>query len=261
MRAQHGYSLHKACKLINLPRSLYYYKPTKDDSVVIDKLTELAQKKPNEGQDKIYQRIRNQGIKWNYKRVRRVYKMLGLNKKRRIKKRLPTRMKEPLTIPIRANHTWSMDFMSDSLMHGRKFRTLNIIDDFNRQALAVEANYSMPGKFVVNILERMIAENGKPKLIRVDNGPEFISLILSEWCEKNGITLLFIQPGKPTQNGFIERFNRTFRQDILDAYIFENLQQVKILSEEWMEDYNNHRPHESLQNLSPINYKLKYNVA
>jgi len=242
---------------MNLSRSLYYYQPTKDDTAVIEKLNEFAEKKPNEGQDKMYSRIRNEGIKWNHKRVIRVYILMGLNKKKRTRKRIPKRMKESLQIPAHANHTWSMDFMSDSLMSGRKFRVFNIIDDFNREALCVEANYSMGGNFVVNILERIIREKGKPKFIRMDNGPEFISLVLSQWSIENEVILQFIQPGKPTQNGYIERFNRTFRQDILDNYLFEDLMQVKILSEEWMDDYNNIRPHEIITKYESNELQIK----
>ncbi len=231
--------------------------PLKDDTVVIEKLQQLAEKKPNEGQDKFYSRIRNEGIIWNYKRIRRVYKMLGMNKRRRIKKRIVGRIKMPLVIPLSINDTWSMDFMHDVLMNGRKFRTLNIIDDFNREALTVEAYFSIGANRVVTILDRIIREKGKPKIIRVDNGPEFISSVLADWCHDKGIVLRFIQPGKPNQNSYIERFNRSYRQDVLDIHLFENLDQVRYYTDEFIEDYNLHRPHESLNSLSPINYKLQ----
>ena len=231
--------------------------PLKDDTVVIEKLQQLAEKKPNEGQDKFYSRIRNEGIIWNYKRIRRVYKMLGMNKRRRIKKRIVGRIKMPLVIPLSINDTWSMDFMHDVLMNGRKFRTLNIIDDFNREALTVEAYFSIGSNRVVTILDRIIREKGIPKIIRVDNGPEFISSVLADWCHDKGIVLRFIQPGKPNQNSYIERFNRSYRQDVLDIHLFENLDQVRYYTDEFIEDYNLHRPHESLNSLSPINYKLQ----
>ena len=234
---------------------MFYYKSLKDDSIVIDKLRELVEKKPREGQDKYYLRIREEGLKWNYKRVRRVYLMLGLNHRRRMKKRIPTRIKEPLNQPINANHVWSMDFMSDALQNGRKFRVLNIIDDYNRKALWIEAAFSMPSAFVINSLEKTIEENGVPLKIRVDNGPEFCSKEFTEWCASNEIIIQYIQPGKPMQNGYVERFNRTYRQDILDAYLFENINQVTEISEEWMDDYNNYRPHESLGGVPPKKYK------
>ena len=251
----HHLSITRACKVVQLPKSMFYYTSLKDDSVVIDKLKELAENKPREGQDKYYLRIREAGIIWNHKRVRRVYLMLGLNHKRKMKKRIPARIKEPLTQPMNKNQIWSMDFMSDVLQNQRKFRVLNIIDDFNRKALWIEANYSMPSAFVINALEKVIQENGKPVKIRVDNGPEFCSKEFGEWCDSNNIVIQFIQPGKPMQNGFIERFNRSYRQDILDACLFENIIQVNELSEEWLDDYNNHRPHESLGGIPPAKYK------
>ena len=257
VRSSFGYSLQRACKLLCLARSLYYYQPVKDDEEVKEKLLILAERKPMEGQDKFYQRIRNEGLRWNYKRVRRVYKLLGLNKRKRTRKRIPKRIKEPLVQPMMMNQTWSMDFMHDALESGRKFRTLNIIDDHNRECLAIEAQLSISSHLVIRVLDRLVAERGKPQWIRVDNGPEFISSMLGDWCHSKGIKLQFIQPGKPSQNGYIERFNRTFRQDVLDAYLFEGLNQVRILSEEWMDDYNCSRPHEALGGLSPIQFKLK----
>lgn len=252
-------SITRACKVIQLPKSMYYYRSCKDDSEVITKLAELADKKPLEGQDKFYARIRLQGLPWNYKRVCRVYRMMGLNKRKRAKKRLPARVKEPLTKVETSNHTWSMDFMHDSLMNNRKFRTLNIIDDFNRKALAVEAGFSFPAESVITTLQKVIHEYGKPQRIRVDNGPEFISTVFTDWCAQNNIHVHHIQPGKPVQNGYIERFNRTFRQDVLDAYLFEDLMQVRRITEDWLDDYNNKRPHEALNNLTPEKYAESFN--
>ncbi|MGQ3012379.1 MAG: hypothetical protein ACT6QS_01610 [Flavobacteriales bacterium] len=146
-------SVTRACKTIAFSRSLYYYRPGKDDSLVIAKLQELSEKNPREGQDKYYSRIRLQGLTWNYKRVRRVYKLMGLNHRRRVKKRLPVPVKEPLVTPNALNQTWSMDFMHDILTNKRKFRTLNIIDDFNRKALVVEADFSFSSDLVTRILQ------------------------------------------------------------------------------------------------------------
>jgi putative transposase len=237
---------------------LYYYVSIKDDIEVIEKLSALAEKKPMEGQDKFYNRIRNEGILWNHKRVERVYRLMGLNKRRRTKKRVPARIKEPLVVPLAPNQTWSMDFMHDTLMNGRKFRVLNIIDDYNRESLKIEPYFSISAERVVSIVERVILERGQPKSIRVDNGPEFISKVMQEWCIAQSIKLQFIQPGKPMQNGYIEQFNRSFRQDVLDANLFANLMEVKQASDEFEEDYNHHRPHESLGNLSPVHYRMKH---
>src|SRR5438477_5283577 len=143
-----------------------------------------------------------------------------MNKKKRTRKRLPSRVKRPLVLPQKPNDTWSMDFMHDSLMNGRKFRVLNIIDDFNREALRIEPFYSIGSNLVIRILDRLVFERGAPRAIRVDNGPEFISTALTEWSMVKGIRMLYIQPGKPMQNGFIERFNRSFRGDVLDTNLF-----------------------------------------
>ena len=146
--------------------------------------------------------------------------------------------------------------MSDSLTCGRKFRTLNIIDDHNREALNIEIDTSLPTRRVIRSLRQVIEERGKPDRIRVDNGPEYTSKELVEWCSKMGIELLFIQPGRPMQNGYIERFNGTYRRDILDAYMFNDLDEVRELTWKWMEEYNNYRPHDSLKGLSPREYVI-----
>lgn len=145
--------------------------------------------------------------------------------------------------------------MSDALTDGRKFRTFNLIDDFNREVLAIEADTSLPARRVVRVLERVIWEKGTPESIRVDNGPEFISSTLEGFCKEHSIQLAFIKPGKPMQNGYVERFNRTYREDVLDAYLFANIKQVKELSEEWMKDYNHFHPHKSLKRYSPVGYR------
>lgn len=237
---------------------MFYYKSCKDDKAVIDKLTELANEHPTRGFDNYYGRIRNEGLIWNHKRVKRVYNLLGLNIRRKRKRRLPERVKEPLTEKEAINQTWSMDFMSDALISGRKVRLLNVMDDFNREMLTIEAGTSISGDRVVRAVEQIIDWRGKPEEIRVDNGPEFRSYCFVDFCKKNNIRIHFIQPGKPVQNAYIERVNRTIREDILDAYLFESLAQLRILTEKWMEDYNNNYPHQSLNGMSPKNYALAY---
>lgn len=236
---------------MNLSRSVYYYQSHRDDGNVIEKLQGLAEKRPTEGFWKMYFRIRKEGLQWNHKRIHRVYKLLRLNIKRKGKRRLPTRVLHTLEAVNRINVSWSMDFMSDALLSGRKFRVFNLIDDFNREALAIEVDTSLRAERVVRVLEQVINWRGKPQKIRVDNGPEFISSKLGLWCEERNINLQFIQPGKPTQNAYIERFNGSFRKDVLNAYLFETLNQVRILAEEWMNDYNYHRPHDALHGCSP----------
>lgn len=245
-------SLGRACKVMDISRSVYYYQSHRDDRLVIDKLQLMAEQRPTEGFWKIYYRIRKEGLIWNHKRIHRVYKILKFNIKRKGKRRLPARILQPLEAVQTINTSWSMDFMTDSLLSGRKFRTLNLMDDYNREALAIEVDTSLPAERVIRVLEQVTSWRDKPKRIRVDNGPEFISSALGFWCEEKGIALQFIQPGKPTQNAYIERFNGSFRRDVLDAYLFENISQIKALAEEWMEDYNNHRPHDALNGRSPV---------
>jgi putative transposase len=247
-------SITRACLAIGFCRSMYYYKTKKDDTAVISKLNELVESKPTRGFPYYYGRIRNEGLIWNHKRVKRVYKMLKLNLRRKHKRRLPQRFREALCPPANINLTWSMDFMHDTLTSGRKVRVLNIIDDFNREALAIEADYSHSGHSVVRTLQEIIDWKGKPTEIRCDNGPEFLSNKLVEYCNQQSIHIKYIQPGKPTQNAFIERFNRSYREDVLDAYLFESLDQLKELSEKWMNDYNQLHPHQSLNHLSPLKY-------
>jgi putative transposase len=186
-----------------------------------------------------------------------VYKLLKLNRKRKGKRRLPSRVKQPLVKQEQINQSWSMDFMSDSMVNGRRFRTFNLIDDCTREVLAIEIDTSLSSKRIIRILERVILERGKPSIIRTDNGPEFTSKELELWAKDNEIQIQFIQPGRPMQNGYIERFNRIYRECILDAYLFFELDQVRQLTEEWMDEYNNRRPHESLGNLTPNEWRMK----
>jgi putative transposase len=159
-------------------------------------------------------------------------------------------------VPTQANQSWSMDFMSDSLSNGRTFRTLNVIDDFNREALAIEVDTSLPGERVIQVLERLLFERGAPKQIRVDNGPELISNRLESWAEERHIILIHIEPGKPAQNAYIERFNRTYREEVLNAYLFDNLEEVRTITENWLEEYNNIRPHDALRSDSSFVARL-----
>jgi len=164
-------------------------------------------------------------------------------------------------VPTEANQMWSIDFMSDSLVDGRKFRLLNVMDDYNRESLAVEADTSLPSVRVIRLLESLIEQRGKPANIRSDNGPEFISHILQQWCERNSITMQYIQPGRPMQNAYIERKNGSIRRELLNAYLFSSLTEVRALSDQWRTDYNMERPHKSLGYLSPVNYAQKHSTS
>lgn len=243
---------------------MYYYESVKDDTEVEEKLLWYGEKLPARGFPEYFKRIRKEGLIWNHKRVKRVYKKLGMSRRRKMKRRIPNPEKKILLQPLRPNLTWSVDFMEDRLENGRKFRTLNVIDDYNREALAIEVDYSFPSLKVIDIVKQIIEWRGKPEEIRSDNGTEFIAKAFEGFCENSCITHVRIQKGKPMQNGYIERFNRTYREDVLDMNIFENIHQVKEKTEEFLDDYNNLHPHDSLANMSPIEFmksKKQFNLA
>jgi putative transposase len=250
----------RACKLLGLPRSQYYYKSLKDDQEVIDALQKLSSDHPTYGFRKLFAYLRRGGHFWNHKKVYRVYLMLKMNKRRRRKRRLPTRVKQPLQQPEDLNQSWSMDFMSDSMVDGRKFRTFNVMDDCSREALAIEVDISLSSKRILRVLDRLIGERGKPQMIRVDNGPEFTSKDVELWCREKEIKLQFIQPGRPMQNGFIERFNGSYRREILDAYLFFDLTDVIKLTEKWIDEYNHRRPHEGQNDATPNEWKMRCGI-
>lgn len=183
---------------------------------------------------------------------------MKLNMQRKKKRKLPDRIKVFLSQPVLFNESWSMDFMSDCLQDGVRFRTLNVIDDFNREALTIEIDTSIASGRVIRCLERLIEHAGKPKQIRVDNGPEFTSFIFQAWCKFQGIHIQYIQPGKPTQNAFIERFNGSYRREILNAYFFNSIDEVRKITEMWLWHYNASRPHEALNNQTPLEYSQHY---
>jgi len=250
-------SERRACRLFTLSRTGYRYTPLRGDDVEIEReLRVLADQHRRWGFRKLFAYVRQQGYNWNHKRVYRVYRALGLNLRVKPKKRLPAREAKSLQLPTSPNRQWSLDFMRDSLRDGRSFRSLNILDEYNREALWIEIDNSLPARRVTRVLDQVAEWRGQyPQQLRLDNGPEFIAREMARWAEAHQVTLAFIEPGKPAQNAYIERFNRTFREDVLDAYSFESLAEVRVLSEKWLEEYNTVRPHQALGNMTPYQYK------
>lgn len=251
--AEKGVSQRKACRWVGLSRNtIAEPRAVGDKDEPLQKqINQLAKRYQHWGLLKIYHYLRRQGEKVNHKRVRRLYRLSGLSLPRKTKKRLPEAVRQPLPKATICNGCWSLDFTSDSLSDGRKFRTLNVIDDFNREALAVEVDYCLPALGVVRLLNRLVEQYGKPERLRSDNGPEFISQALQDWCKDQKVVLHWIEPGKPTQNAYIERFNGTFRREVLNAQVFGSLAQVRGTVDAWLMEYNRERPHQALKFRTP----------
>lgn len=258
MKIEHEMSERHACRSIEISRTGFRYEPRdRGDGPIIDALARLAKDHSDLGFGKFYDLLRMDGYRWNHKRVHRVYCEMKLNKRRKYKRRLPPRHPKPLSVPDGANQSWSLDFMSDALGDRRRFRTFNVIDDHRREVLAIEVDLNIGSRRVIRVLDRIAEVRGYPQRLRLDNGPEFTSIAVAEWAEKNQVELEFIKPGRPMQNGFIERFNRTYRAAVLDKYIFESLEQVRRLTADWIDFYNSRRPHDSLGGRPPKEVCLK----
>ncbi|MBN3342775.1 IS3 family transposase [Pectobacterium brasiliense] len=248
-------SIMHACQLAGLSRAAYYKRPrpaSERDAEVIDALNAIVTRHGRWGFWKCFSRLRLDGHGWNKKRVHRVYCDMGLNLPRRTRKRLQDRPRQPLDLATEINRCWALDFMHDALYCGRRFRTLNVIDEANRECLTIEVGTSIPSARLIRVLNRLVDYYGSPDAIRLDNGPEMISGAFTEWAARKGIAIRYIQPGKPNQNAFIERFNRTYRTEVLDAHLFANIEQVQAITDQWLMDYNEYRPHESLGGLPPV---------
>lgn len=261
MVVEHRLSVQRSCRCVGMSRAAFYKIPvaaTERDADIIKALNDLVERHARWGFWKCFGALRNRGYAWNHKRVYRVYCELRLNQKRRTKRRLPERIRQPLLVPLQPNQVWSADFVSDALYAGKRFRTFNVIDDFNRECLAVEIDTSLTGKRLIRVFERLKAERGLPDVLRTDNGPEFLCGEFVAWAEANGMMIQYIQPGKPNQNAYIERFNRTYREEVLNLYLFNSLTEVREITYWWMIDYNEKRPHDSLGNLTPLEAMQRY---
>lgn len=251
---EHRLSKAKACQVVGLSRAALYRERVdrmERDAPVVNALNETVARHARWGFWKCFQRLRDQGQAWNHKRVHRVYCSMKLNLPRRTKKRVITRERQPLVAPQTVNQVWALDFMHDTLYDGRKFRLLNVIDEGNREALRIECGSSIPSSRLLRVLNELIDFYGKPQAIRMDNGPEMTSAKFVSWAEQQGIELRYIQPGKPNQNAFVERFNKSVRQEVLDAWLFDSLAQAQRILEGWRIEYNTVRSHESLGKKTP----------
>lgn len=261
MVVEHSLSVQRSCCCVGMSRAAFYKTPAafaERDADIIKALNETIERHARWGFWKCFHALRRVGYVWNHKRVYRVYCELHLNQKRRAKRRLPKRIRQPLLVPQQPNQVWSADFVSDALYAGKRFRTFNVIDDFNRECLAVEIDTSLTGKRLIRVFERLQAERGLPDVLRTDNGPEFLCGEFVAWAEVNGMLIQYIQPGEPNQNAYIERFNRTYREEVLNLYLFNSLTEVREITYWWMIDYNEKRPHDSLGNLTPLEVMQHY---
>lgn len=259
VREDYSISLNRACKVLSVSKTAYYYELIKSsgDLEIKQELLKLAQQYPRWGFDKMMDKIRMENKPWNHKCVYRIYCENRLNIRIKPRKRIAKGEAKSLLQPISSNLCWSMDFMSDALSNGQKFRTFNVTDDYNRECLLIKPRYSLTSQIITGFLDEIAKVRGYPQMIRVDNGSEFRSGVFNQWALKHHILIHYIQPGKPAQNAYIERFNRIYREDILDMNLFDNLNEVAKLTKEWIQLYNLERPHESLDGLSPMNFSIK----
>lgn len=243
-----------ACSIFSISKSCYNYESKlKHENVLIaDWLLRITANQRNWGFGLCFLYLRNiKGFTWNHKRVYRIYRELELNMRIKPKRRIIREVPDTLAVPQTINECWSMDFMHDSLQNGKPYRLLNIIDDCNREGLGMEIDFSLPAARVIRTLDRIIEWRGTPSSIRCDNGPEYISHILKEWAKKNNIKLIFIEPGNPQQNAYIERYNRTVRYDWLNQYLFDNIHEVQEHATRWLWSYNNERPNTAIGGKTP----------
>lgn len=256
---QFDVSIRVVCWVFSISESCYHYqaKLSSENELIADWLLRLTQTYRRWGFGLCFLYLRNvKGFGWNHKRVYRIYKALELNLRIKPKRRIKRDKPEALSAPQSVNQVWSMDFMSDSLVDGRALRTFNVIDDYNREALGIEVDLSLPSERVKRALDQIIEWRGKPAAIRCDNGPEYIAESLKRWAEKQQIRLMYIQPGKPTQNAYVERFNRTARHEWLDLHLFDSVEHAQELATEWLWTYNNERPNTAIGGIPP-RWRLK----
>lgn len=252
-------SERQACRVVSISRGVLRYKKRPDRNTKLRaELYELAMKKPKYGCPLLFQLLLRRGWKVNHKRVERLYRLLNLALRRKKRAKRIVREREALPVPSEPNQHWAMDFVHDSLWSGRKIRCLTLVDLCSRFSPAVEVSHSLPAERVIRVLEKLALTRGLPSVITVDNGPEFICEALRVWSEKSGVRLHFIQPGKPTQNAFIESLNGTFRHECLNAEVFTSIDDAKMKIEKWRNEYNTERPHSSIGYRTPEEVEIDF---
>lgn len=266
MNLQDSYrvSIRRSCQVLMISRSVYQYRSCRgEDTVIRHRIREIAETRIRYGYQRIHVLLQREGWVVNHKKVHRIYCEEGLNlRRKRPRRHVAGAHRAERSRASALNECWSMDFVSDNLFNGRRIRALTIVDNFSRECMAIYVGQAIRGEEVVSVLEQLrVMENRQPKSIRIDNGPEFISKILDKWAYQNKIVLDFSRPGKPTDNAFIESFNGSFRDECLNSHWFLSLEDAKRKIEEWRLDYNNFRPHSSLNNLTPNQFRLKATEA
>ena len=258
----HQFGVTRSCGLIGISRSLYRYESKRpDDTPLKERLAELAGQKRRYGYRRLHVLLRREGWLLNWKRTYRVYREAGLMVRRRKRKRIVGIDRLQKVIATGPNQSWSMDFVSDGFVDGRRLRCLNIVDDFTRECLAIEVDTSLPGRRVVSVLERLAEFRGLPQSVTVDNGPEFISKALDEWAYRQQLQLRFIAPGKPTQNAYVESFNGKFRDECLNEHWFLSMRHARDVIARWRQEYNEERPHSSLDDQTPNEFAERFLTA
>ena len=258
--AHHAISIRLACRAFSISETCYRYqaKLSDDNALIAEQLIELTEENTDWGFGLCFSYLRHvENYAWNEehcsaRRVYRIYCELALNLRIKPRRRLKRHAPEPLKEPIRANQVWSLDFMHDQLIDGRKFRLLNVIDDYRREGLAIEAGFSLPTIRVIRTLNQLLEYREKPLVIRCDNGPEFISHGFVRWATEHSIRIEYIQPGKPQQNAYIERYNRTVRYSWLSKHLFDTLDEVQDYATSWLWHYNHERPHQANKGKPPL---------
>jgi putative transposase len=230
----------------------------RSDPVVEKRLVELAETHGKWGCPQLHRQLRHEGHRINHKRTERLYGERALALRRRRRRRLPERLRQPLVQTLRPNQCWSMDFMSDSLASGRAYRTFNVLDDYARDALAIEIDISLTAHRVIRVLDQLCETHGVPEAIRSDNGPEFRSEAVQAWAKERNIRWDFIQPGCPAQNAYIERFNGTYRSEVLDMNQFRSLDEARAATTAWLAIYNEQRTHSAIGHLPPLAFKQRW---